>query len=143
MTSEEARQFQGMIYNLMVSFFYLLTSESRIFWPIRISFTRQTRQKQSKWLKFCENSGFVFSELVIRSGEQVSVLGFVIFRTLSFHLKCYEFVFSNKKCFIFFLKTLPETLKSEYFLELRSSKDFFDVDTDNWICSLFIFIWHA
>ena len=39
MTSEEARQFQGMIYNLMVSFFQSLYCSLRIQRPIKISFT--------------------------------------------------------------------------------------------------------
>ena len=39
MTSEEARQFQGMIYNLMVSFFQSLSCSLRIQRPIKISFT--------------------------------------------------------------------------------------------------------
>ena len=47
--------------------------------------------------------------------------------------------FTSKSCF--FLNTSWNT--SWYFLELRSSKDFVNVDTDNWICSLFIFIWHT
>ena len=37
MTSEEARQFQGMIYNLMVSFFQSLYCSLRIQLPIKIS----------------------------------------------------------------------------------------------------------